>query len=93
MLLLHLACSEEDLKFKAEIPPFPEAPNHKSQITNHNAHQYISSILIGRSQRRPSLGPQTLPFHIPAKMLFHGSSGGVRPGLECQVWRRPSVVS
>ncbi len=31
MLLLHLAYSEEDLKFKAEIPPFPEAPNHKSQ--------------------------------------------------------------
>jgi|TARA_B110000037_G_scaffold83657_1_gene99455 hypothetical protein len=23
MLLLHLAYSEEDLKFKAEIPPFP----------------------------------------------------------------------
>jgi len=33
MLLLHLAYSEEDLKFKAEIPPFPEPPNHKSQIT------------------------------------------------------------
>ena len=31
MLLLHLAYSEEGLKFKAEIPPFPEAPNHKSQ--------------------------------------------------------------
>ncbi len=31
MLLLHLAYSEEDLKFKAEIPPFSEAPNHKSQ--------------------------------------------------------------
>ena len=31
MLLLHLAYSEEDLKFKAEIPPFPEAQNHKSQ--------------------------------------------------------------
>jgi len=31
MLLLHLAYTEEDLKFKAEIPPFLEAPNHKSQ--------------------------------------------------------------
>ncbi len=33
ILLLHLAYSEEDLKFKSEIPPFPEAPNHKSQCT------------------------------------------------------------
>jgi|TARA_B110000037_G_scaffold221630_1_gene293243 hypothetical protein len=33
LLLLHLAYSEEDLKFKAEIPPFPEPPIHKSQCT------------------------------------------------------------
>ncbi len=44
MLLLHLAYSEEDLKFKAEIPPFPEPPNHKSQITNHNARQYKANL-------------------------------------------------
>ena len=34
MLLLHLAYSEEDLKFKAKIPPFPEATNSKFQIPN-----------------------------------------------------------
>ena len=39
MLLLHLAYSEEDLKFKAEIPPLPEAPNH-------NARQYNRSVPI-----------------------------------------------
>ncbi len=39
MLLLHLADSEEDLKFKAEIPPLPEAPNH-------NARQYNRSVPI-----------------------------------------------